>query len=175
MGRVVNDCEKEYLRKVIHERACYGGEQVRFYSMLDRHTDDADSFSPYHDPLYDEPLSDEISGDEKFRFKGPYLIDARVKKGSSDKVVDERGTKTEVTDGIAYFPEQTFIDNPSYPRPKQGDIVEWEGRYYDVLISKNEGMIGTTLTNTEIKLELKINRAYAPERRLDASVDLVAP
>lgn len=173
MGILLNKCDAKFLEGVIEEQIRMAGEKVRLYSMLTKHTDDALSVDPHLDPLYDEPVSDPITGNEKFKFIGPYELWAVVKKGSKDISGEERGLKLGRSDGYALFARSVF-DAQGIPSPKLGDVVEWEGRYYDMVNVDEDGNVADTLTFVRYRCTLRIAEAFTPQRRAD-TIDVVSP
>lgn len=173
MGLLSNTCDKAFFDDVLVEQIRVAGEEVRLYSILSKSTTDSDSVDPHLDPLYDEPVSDPVTGNEKFKFKGPYRINAVVKKGSKEVSGEERGLKITREDGSAVFARVTF-EREGIPFPKIGDVVEWQGRYYDTTKVDEDGNLADTLTFTKYRCTLRINGAFLPERRAD-TIDVVAP
>jgi len=161
MGTLIDDCESNYFACMLEDFLNVAGETVNLYSMIAT-SPDAD---PYYDIVYDEPTVEAISGDEEFKFIGPYSMVAVVSKGSKSVSLEERGTRIERSDGYVWF-ARSVIEREGYPAPKRGDIIEWQGRYYDIIKVSTGGELGNTLTFTKYTCELKINYSFKPERRL---------
>lgn len=169
MGIIVSDCDLGYLQAVTEEHIKVSGENVSFYSLLDKSLE----ANPNTDYLYDEPTIDKTTGNEKFKFKGPYAIFGIVKQGPSETVANERGTRADYPDGMAYFAVLTF-ERESIPEPKYGDVIQWQSRYFDIVDVSESGFIGDTLSHTKWECKIKRTSIFFPERRAD-TIDVVAP
>jgi hypothetical protein len=169
MGSIYNDCHKDYADFILQCQIKSGGEEIRFYSQ----TVESPNADPFRDPLYDEPASDPTTGDEEFKFKGPYKVPAIVKEGSREISASDRGQQSIREDAYAFFARKDFEDL-GVPAPKDGDVIEWFGRHYDIVKVSKKGLLGDTLTFTKYDCSLRILDRFTPERRTD-SPDVTAP
>lgn len=152
MGKVYDDRESAYLRKLEFEYHCLSGTEITYYRLVPGN----------FDPVYGE-------GDFEYVSYGPMIAVLRY--------VEAEGRQTEGSDqggeykydGRLTIPRNAWeaIDELKDLSPKEGDVVFGFGEYWDLSRAGRGGNINDTATTVGWSFDLAKNSAFDPERKVN--------
>lgn len=148
--KLYGDCASEIglFKGYEEERNTLSGPECSYYSL--------DRGENVH-PVYNEP--------EPYAFTGPQVItctfedDGREPSVRDEGLVVERGANMT----IALNSWQTAFPTRE---PKEGDVLQVFGRYWDVVLASRSGYMVDTPNFTGYKLEVKSRERFEPDRKL---------
>lgn len=130
------------------------------------------------DPLYDEPIADDLTGDEKFIFLPPVYIPMHIERPSEVFLAEESGFKSlgKQLAGMSSYREQDFdarfeasrasFEKVKSPYPKPGDVIKWFDLYFDVFEVERHGHLDDGPNHSMFQIITKRREKFAPERRM---------
>lgn len=175
MGKILdNDTELGLFDCVADDLLALVGQLALFYSQdLTSATAIAN-----RDPLYDEPLADALTGDEKFIFLEPVLIPMHIERPAESFNAEETGFKSlgKPIDGMSSYRAADFdtrfeasrasFEKVNSPYPKPGDVIKWFDLYFDVFEVERHGHLDGGPNHSMFQMAAKRREKFAPERRI---------
>lgn len=170
MGILYNSCDKQFFDATISDQIRVAGEEIWLYSLIGV----SPGVDPTIDPLYDEPKTDSVTGNEQFKYTGPYKAIGILKKTNTDLAAQERGEFADTTGSQAIF-ARFDLEQLGIPGPKNGDIVAWQGtKFFDVVNVNREGNIADTREFVKYVCDIRVVDSFRPDRKLDTG-DVIGP